>query len=378
MNDSILSYLREKGDVPFSEKPLGEVDALVLCQFSYLKFDGLVPSVDQMGDVTSLKELIMHPNREGLFLDERYEEANRELFQRMAESRRFGGLRLCAYVNLVEKDWETQFSAITILLEGERPFVAFRGTDETLIAWKEDFNMTFQSPIPAQLCALKYLGEIAAELEDSFFLGGHSKGGNLAVYAAMNCDAAIRGRIRRIYNMDGPGFWPEVREESAYDEIAERIVKILPRSSFIGMMFEQENSYKVTESNNIGLLQHDPFSWVVRDGKFVEAEDVSSGRKFIDETVNQWILTFNGDQIREFIRVAFSVLEAPQKEDLIQISEDKKESFLEMALAIKKLDAEERSRLLNGIKRLFEMAGLNALDKIDHLIRRLESELKKE
>jgi len=313
-----------------------------------------------------------------LFSDERYEEANRELFQNVAESRRFGGLRLCAYVNLVEKDWEAQFSAITIFLESESPFVAFRGTDETLIAWKEDFNMTFQSPIPAQLCALKYLGEIADRLGDSFFLGGHSKGGNLAVYAAMNCDAPIRGRIRTIYNMDGPGFWPEVREKSAYDEIAERIVKILPRSSFIGMMFEQENSYKVTESNNIGLLQHDPFSWVVRDGKFVEAADVSRGRKFIDETVNQWILTFNWEQIREFIRVAFSVLEASRKEDLIQISEDKKKSFLEMALAIKRLDAEEKRRLLEGIKRLFEMAGLNALDKIDRLIQSLESELKKE
>ena len=213
---------------------------------------------------------------------------------------------------------------------------------------------------------------------DSFFLGGHSKGGNLAVYAAMNCDAAIRGRIRTIYNMDGPGFWPEAREKSAYDEIADRIVKIIPRSSFIGMMFEQENSYQVTESNNIGLLQHDPFSWVVRDGKFVEAADVSNGRKFIDETVNLWILTFNRDQLKEFIRVAFSVLEAPEKDDLIQISEDKKKSFLEMVLAIKKLDAEERKRLFDGIKRLFEMTGINALDKIESLIQRLESGLKKE
>ena len=378
MNDFILSYLREQGNVSFSEKPLSEVDALILCQFCYLKFDGLVSDADHFESVTSLQELTVHPDADRLFLDERYEKANRELFQDMAASKRFGELRLCAYVNLVEKDWETQFSAITILLEGEKAFVAFRGTDETVVAWKEDFNMTFLSPIPAQHCALKYLGEIAGRLGDSFFLGGHSKGGNLAVYAAMNSEAAIRDKIRAIYNMDGPGFWPEVREKSAYDEIADRIVKILPRSSFIGMMFEQENSYKVIESNNIGLLQHDPFSWVIRDGHFVEAADVNSGRKFIDETVNDWILSLGREQVKIFVDVAFSILEAAHKDDLIQLGEDKTKNFLEMAAAVRKLDKGERKRMLEMIKRLFELAGLNALNVMELQIQKLEGEMKKE
>ena len=373
MADTILTYLKKQGDKSFQELPFNEVDALILCQFSYLKFDGLVPGVDETAPAVVLRELVGHPDQQSLFSDERYEKVNRELFERMAESERFGGMRLNYYVNLIEKSWETQFSAITLFLEDELPFLAFRGTDENLVAWKEDCNMAFLQPIPAQHCALKYLSDISRRFPGAFVMGGHSKGGNLAIFAGMNSTKMLQRRIKTIYNMDGPGFRPEVREMSAYDRIEDRILKFLPRSSFVGMLFEWEASYRVVESKNLGLFQHDPYSWIVKDNHFVEAKELRQGQKFMDTAVNDWIYSLSEEQIRMFIDVLFSVLEGSQAEDLIQMEEDKKKSMLGMISAIKVLDDDEKKGMTEMLKGLFEIAGRKALKEIDHKMKSIEA-----
>ncbi|MBO4515477.1 MAG: DUF2974 domain-containing protein [Lachnospiraceae bacterium] len=376
MTGTILTYLKEQGEIPFSEKPLNEVDSLILCQFAYLKFDGLVPDVDETAEPVPVKALSTHPDRERLFSDERYEKVNRELFLGMTESRRFGGLRLGYYVNLIEKDWETQFSAVTIFLEDGGTYVAFRGTDESLVGWREDCNMALHGPIPAQQCALKYLKRVAEKVSGSFFLGGHSKGGNLAIYAAMNAAPELQERILTIYNMDGPGFRPEVREKSAYDKVSDRIEKILPRSSFIGMLFEQEPRCRVVESKSLGLFQHNPYSWVVSEDHFIMAPDLYQGRKFMDKAINSWILTLREDQIKTFIDTLFTILEASEAEDLVQLEEDKKKSMLGMVGAMKEIDETTRRAIAEILKSLFEIAGRDALSELDRKLKETGKRLK--
>lgn len=365
MTGTILTYLKEYGEKSFSELPFGDVDALILCQFAYLKFDGLVPDVNLHVPPVSIQALAVHADREKLFSDERYEKVNRELFEEMVSCRRFGGLRLNAYVNLIEEAWETQFSAVTFLLEDGKYFIAFRGTDESIVGWKEDCNMTFMNPIPSQHCALKYVNLATGRWEGSFSIGGHSKGGNLAVYAAMNCSGPLRKRILKIYNMDGPGFRPEIRKNSAYDEIRSRITKLLPHSSLIGMLFEQEENYRVVESRSFGLFQHNPYSWIVEGDHFAEAEDVYESRKFLDQAINEWLLSLSEEELKGFISAFFSILEASQAKDLIEITSDKKKSMLGMAEAMKELKPETKKMMVEILKHLFEIAGNNALQDIN-------------
>lgn len=362
---TILDYIREYGDYTFSEKPLNEVDSLVLCQFAYLKFDGIVPGAGEHGDAVSMSFLENHQDKDRLFADERYRENNTALFRGMLDSARFSTLRMNYYVNMIETDKETQFSAVTFFLEDGTIYAAYRGTDETIVGWKEDFNLAFSKPVTGQLRSVEYLNEVASEFEKPFFMGGHSKGGNFATYAAMNCKEEIRNRIVKIYNHDGPGFRPEVRKQGNYDEIAGKVVKIIPHSSLVGMLLESHAAgYMVVESRSFGLLQHDPYSWLVREDEFVRVKDIYKGRRFMDETLNEWILSLNEEQIHSFVDTLYEVVSASKAVTLIDFTADWKKSMMAVAAAFKGLDEETASMLKRIIASLFELAGERAREEI--------------
>lgn len=371
MTGTILTYLKEHGRTSLKEMPFNDVDSLILCQLSYLKFDGLVQDVNQGRGFTELGALAENPGREGLFADERYAKVNRELFQGMLESERFGKLRLTDYINFVEKERETQFSAVTFLLEDGTVYIAFRGTDESIVGWKEDFNMAYLSPVPAQKSSVRYLNMAARHFRGKFYVGGHSKGGNLAVYSAMNCLPGVRGRIEKIYSMDGPGFRPELLKNCDYEKIADRVVKILPHSSLIGMLFEQDIRYRVVESRSVGLFQHDPYSWIVRGDHFVEAKDLYEGRKFMDSAINEWILSLDREHLETFVEALFTVLGAPEADNLVEMSADKRRSLLSMAAAMKDLDPQTSQMIGETMKALFEIAGNKVLQEINDKIKRI-------
>ncbi len=356
---TIIDYLREYGDCPFTDMPLNDVDSLVLCQLSYLKFDGLVPDLREGGTMVTLEEVAGHRDVDGLFSDVRYEKENRALFEGMMSGRRFRTLRLGSYINVIEREWETQFSAVTLRLEDGLHYIAFRGTDETIVGWKEDFNMAFLSPVPGQAYSVKYLNEVASRFEGPFCVGGHSKGGNLAVYSAMNCDPPVQGRIRKAYSMDGPGFRPEVLEESHYDRVADRVVKILPHSSLVGMLFERDIRYEVVESKNFGLAQHDPYSWLVEGRHFIKVQDIYEGRKRMDDTLNEWILSLDEKQLRTFVDTLFQVIYGSQAEDLITFTADWKKSVNGVISALREVDDETAEILRQTVKSLFEITLLH-------------------
>ena len=173
---TVLDFLKEYGRYSFREMAMTEVDSLALCQLSYLKFDGMVPGVKENGSSVTLKSLREHPDYEKLFADVRYEQENRALVEGMLAGKRFRNLKLNCYVNFIEKEWETQFSAITFILSDGTVYVAFRGTDETIVGWKEDFNMAFLSPVPGQAYSVEYLNTVASRILCPFYVGGHSKG----------------------------------------------------------------------------------------------------------------------------------------------------------------------------------------------------------
>ena len=332
MAGTVIEYLQKYGDISFREKPLNDVDSLALCQLSYLKFDGMVSDVRHNGPSVTLREIAERPDVDKLFGDVRFEKENRALFEGMLSGRRFRDMKLNCYINLVEKEWETQFSAITFILDDGTLFLAFRGTDETIIGWKEDFNMAFLSPVPGQEYSVKYVNMVTGWLHQPFYIGGHSKGGNLAVYSGMKCAPFVQKRIQKIYSLDGPGFRPEVLKECHYNAIEGKVVKLLPHSSMIGMIFERDIHYRVVESNSHGLLQHDPFSWLVEEDHFVET--------------------------------LYQVISASQADDLITFTADWKKSMNAVVTALKEVDDQTAEMLRGIIRSLFEIAKVKVREEL--------------
>lgn len=350
MARTMLDYLKTYGNVPFAQKPLGEVDSLILCQFAYLKFDGMVPGVYDNKPAVSMEDLFIHPDYEKLFQNTWFVKKNKELFEKMYESKRFHNLRMNCYINIIETEWETQFSAITFLLDDGSIYVAYRGTDETIVGWKEDFNMSFQTPVPGQAFSVKYLNMVVGKLHCPFYVGGHSKGGNLAVYAAMNCPKELQGQIIKVYNMDGPGFRPEVLETCDYSAIQEKVEKIIPHSSVVGLVFEQSDHYKVVKSKALGLLQHDTYSWIVNYGRFVDAGPFLQGHKFANDTMNEWILSLEEEKRRIFVDTVYQIITAAEKDNLIDLSTDWVKSLGSVATALKEMDEPTTEALKEVLK----------------------------
>lgn len=357
MADTVIAYVKNYGDYTFEEKPLNDVDSLVLCQLSYLKFDGLVPSPGQQRRAVSLRRVAADKAVDAIFADKRYEEPNRALFNAVLKSKRYRRMKMNYYVNHIDKERETQFSAITFYLEGGLKFIAYRGTDETLVGWKEDFNMAFQSPVPGQQYAVEYLEEVAARFSGEFCIGGHSKGGNFAVYAAMHCGEEIRGRIFKIYSMDGPGFLPEVLIKEKYAKIEDRLIKILPHSSLIGMMFENAAKCKVVESKRFGFFQHDPYTWLTEGDDFVCVKGIYGSRRFTNNTLNAWICSLDREKRKFLINALYQVISASRAENLIEMADNWRKSMAGMLTELKRVDKETRRLLLGLIKKYFEMTG---------------------
>lgn len=366
MPETILDYIRDYGDYTFTERPMSDADSLVFCQFCYLKFDGMVPLVSENRRSVTMKQLKEHADYEKLYADSRFEKDNRALFEAMYKSKRFRSLKMNCYINIVEPEWETQFSAITFFMDDGTMYVAFRGTDETIVGWKEDFNMAFQFPVPSQEYAAKYLNMVTGKLHNRFFIGGHSKGGNVAIYAAMMCTEPVKERIIRIYCMDGPGFPKEVLSKKEYGEIEERIVKILPHSSLVGMLFETSDHYKVVESKSFGLLQHNPFSWLLEKGEFIYVKHLSVSQKKKDETLNDWVCALSREDRKVFVDTLYQVISASKAENLIDFSADLKTSMNGMIMAMKEIDPETRKTLKKIIKLLFDIALQRMAPKKSH------------
>lgn len=356
---TILDYLREYGDYSFEEKPFGDVDSLVISQFSYLKFDGIVPGPEEERAPVSVAQIAAHADYDHLYADERYRKDNTALFTGVLKSRRFGEMRLWNYVNQIEPEQESQFSAVVCGLSEELVYVVFRGTDESIVGWKEDLNLAFSEPVPGQKRSVQYLTQAVRTIRGSFFVGGHSKGGNLAVYAAMHCDPQIREKISAIYDHDGPGFRPEVRMQGAWQEIEGRIRKTVPRSSLVGMILYTDGDYQVVESKTIGPAQHNPYTWLVDGDVFRIVDEIRPGQKFMDQAINDWILSLDQEQMHVFVDTLYRVIQASETDNLIDFSAHWFQSVQKIGKAMSEVDEETAGVVMQIMRALFEVFSLH-------------------
>lgn len=355
--ENIIGYVKKYGQNSFSKAPFNEVDSLVLCQLSYLNFKPFVPELSMKGETVPISSIWQQDRLEELLEGYWYKEKNEELLRALVSSRRFGSMRLSHHVNHIEEKTNTQFSAITCFLEEDICYVAYRGTDATIIGWKEDLNLALSEPTNGQKLAVEYLNKVADKQLGGIYVGGHSKGGNLATFAAMHCTSQIQERLLGIYNHDGPGFRPEVFAEGNYEAVRNRMFKFIPKSSIVGVIMENGKNCEIIESHSIGAMQHNAYNWKIAEDHFIRVQDRTAFKKVQDEAFNDWILSLSQEQLHIFADTLYDVVTASGAADIFAFGGDWKGSIAKSYEAVKDLDDETRSAIHTILHRLYQIAG---------------------
>lgn len=349
---NIMDYLEWRGDLTLEREPFCEVDNLLMSYLAYVRMDGIAPSPGE--PPKSLKEISeeffrIH-SEEYLKKEKSLTRLAWKVMPKMLETERFGGVRIRNYVNYISQKNEVQFCAMEILLDDGTSFVAYRGTDDTIVGWKEDFAMV-TGEVPAQATAVEYLNYVGHSCECELRVGGHSKGGNLAVYAAAQCEPEIQNRITVIYNNDGPGFRREFLESPGLAMIQSRIVRIVPESSIVGLLLLHNIKPQIIRSTQNGAMQHDGITWEVLGNRFVRAEEISMASAVFDKTLKKWMDEIEEPQRGAFIDDLFSVLEAPGVETFTELQNGGLRSLKEILSKIEDLQPESKKivqQLLKG------------------------------
>lgn len=358
---NIFDYLDWRADVPLSLDPFNEVDNLVLSELSYTDFSGIVP-----GDGTRIP---LSEACETFFSRHTHEEirANTSftakaplLMEKMITGQRFGTMTLRQFAEQSGDGF--QFSAVTFGLSDGTDYVAFRGTDGTVAGWKEDFNFTFMDETGGQRLSVQYLNGVSGRLR----VGGHSKGGNLAIYASAFCDCP--DQILEVYSNDGPGFKEEIVTRPGFQSILPKVKKIIPDSSVIGLLLSVEEDYTVIKSNAFGIRQHDALTWQVKRNRFVSAT-LSEPSKMTRKTLGHLFEKMNVEDRKIMTDLVFSLIESTGQNRFSSMSADKLKTAESILSAVRSLPPEKQQQGLKLIGQLTQSHGQTMLDYFFGLFR---------
>ena len=339
---NILNYLAWRNDVPFTLSYFNEVDGLILSELAYIDYEGMAShSLIPIKEVN--KNFFLHHDYEDIKKEATFTKRAPLLFKDMCDGERFSIMQLANYVNEVDEETSKQFSAITFLWD-QFIFIAFRGTDQSVVGWKEDFLLSSSSDTESEKAAVRYINQVGTLYPHKMILvGGHSKGGHLAVYGATYCDQEIKKRIKRVYSYDGPGFREDVLHSLAYCDIKSRIIHVIPDMSAIGLMLSYEVEPVVIKSDTLGLYQHDAFSWQVQKDQFVYTS-LSKLSTLFGIGLGNWLEELDDESRKEMITTIFSIIEATGKKHFKDMNLI---NFYEMIKESKKIPPTKRKELLS-------------------------------
>lgn len=311
---NLYFYLKSYGTKSFQEFPFNEVDSLLLSQLSYLNLNLVIPTIQEEKQPVSLVSVLSSEMIQNLSKETLDEKRNRKLLQLLVTAPRYEGLHMNYLMEQFHVEKIEQFSAVTFLFQNFC-YIAYRGTDLTLIGWFEDFNMALLEVIPSQEDAAAYLSQISLLLPESrFYIGGHSKGGNLAVYAALSCPSAIKDRIISIFDHDGPGFNRDIFQSDAYLEIEPKIYKTTCKEAMVGILLHHSERMSFVDSRSLGILQHDPYNWkITKQGRFKLVRNANLISRTFEKTVNNFIETTSLEDRRKFLDIMYQLSVAHPK-----------------------------------------------------------------
>ena len=356
---NLLDYLDWRVDLTLEQAPFNEVDNLILAELSFVDFKDIVPGPGE-GESIVLREaaeafFAKFPQGEKIDMGVLVPGAIPEMLRKMADSRRFGDMKLNCFVDHLDVGKGEQFAALAIETGDKAMYLSFRGTDDTLAGWKEDFELACMPEVPAQKKAVAYTWTVAKQFpRKRLRLGGHSKGGNLAVYAGVFCPENVQKRIIAVWSNDGPGFHDDLLDLPEHRRVAERIYSIVPKSSVVGMLLEHEEDYTVVDSDQLGFMQHDGFSWQVMGDHFITLRQVTQQAHLSDQELRKWVHGLSVEQRENLVNAMFDVLAASGAVTLTDLKDDSFKAVGAMIRAMKDLDKETRDGLWDFLAILFK------------------------
>lgn len=368
---NILDYLGTEF-ASFEEKPFNPIDSTTLSQFCMVRAEGIVPPLRERKTFSTfgavVKNLLSPTGHPAHFTDalraERYEHMFsglipgrvKENMLAIAASPRFRDMTIRDYLSLFDTERQTQFAAMTFVYKKEFAYVGFRGTDTSITGWRENFNMAYTAPVPAQEQAARYLEAVAPHLPHRLFVGGHSKGANLALYAALRAPSSVQDRIERVYTHDGPGFKAGTFSPDDWRQLDGRIHRTVPQDSIIGMIMESHTPPHVVRSTERGLMQHSPFSWEVDSDDFVYLDDLTDNAKFTDALLTEWLALYSDAEAAAIVDALFKAIEASGAQDATELFFGGAKTVALISEASKNIDGEARDTLANALGSLAELA----------------------
>lgn len=302
----INTYIKEYGDKTFNEEKFNEIDNVILSSVVYLNFDGIVPknkksiSLCEAGNIFLYKYNYFDVSKLGIAQKVSY-----KILKQIVNTKRYKDIQMYNYKYIVDTD--TQFGAVCFKVKKKFIYVAFEGTDNLLSGWKEDFQMAYEFPVPSQKLAVKYLNENIKLFDKNIIVGGHSKGGNLALVSSMYCKNRINKKIKRIYSNDGPGLKKEQIESENYSKVRDRLIHLVPNYSYVGVLLRNDK-FTVIKTNRKDFMAHAVSSWQVNKNEFIR-ENLSSISDNFRKSLLKWLDEHDLNQREKMISTVFKTLE---------------------------------------------------------------------
>ena len=344
---NIIDYLNMRGDLNFKQFPINEIDKIILARFSNLPFGKI--DFNKKETIESIAFKMSKLANEDFFWN-----SDKKFIQIIGKTKRYKELIVSDYSEIKDLLIEKQFAAITIWISKKLRYVSFRGTDTSLVGWKEDFNMAFMDDIPSQKEGLKYLNSIGKKYRGKLMVGGHSKGGNISIYAAMYCKPRIKRKVLEVINADGPGFNEKVIKSKEYLKVLERINTYVPQSSIIGRLLEHEDNYEIVYSSQKGVMQHDIYSWQLEGDNLVRVNDLTDESKIVSKVLKKWLEDTTPNQRENFFNIIYDVLVSTDVNDFNDFNVDTLKKIGTVIKSYKNIEKEERKEIEEMFKLLLE------------------------
>ena len=342
---NINDYLLWRGDIPLNTQyKFNEIDSMILARFSYLLFNKI-----EMKDEETIESI--SNKMKDFENDEFLYNGDKELIINLGSSIRFKNMIVTDYINSADKDIEKQFGAITVHLSTDEMYISYIGTDSTINGWKEDFNMAFMESVPCQISGLKYLENMAKKYPNKKIrIGGHSKGGNVAIYSAITSCREVQDRIIKVDNYDGPGFSSSIIKQYKNEEIIKNIETFIPQESIIGRVLNHKEKMTISLSTEKGVLQHDIYSWQVLGTKMLKSEKITNNSEEFNKTLVDWLENTTNEQRKVFIDTVFELFYSTEAESFGEIMQKFPISLSRILKKYQQLSEEDKKIMTDMVK----------------------------
>ncbi len=354
----LIEYARENQE-SVATKPLGIIDGLIFSQLAYINFGAVVPELRKDKVSVSLDFFASEAAKKSSGYPKMFEKIlagkkAERLLAAVANNPRYREIKLNYYVEEFDPRVTKQFSGVTFLVSEQETWVSFRGTNDELVGWEEDFNLTFSKTIPAQKEAERYLKKVARKTSGALFVVGHSKGGTIGTYGALALSGYHKKRLGKIFNFDGPGLNLNWWDKWQLRQVRDKYIKILPQSSIVGLLLEQSRDYLVIKSKRLGVMQHEAYSWLIKNDNLVYLPASSRTIRRFSHSFNSWLKKKTRKEREFFFQIFFNILEKAGVDEVSDLAKVSPKKLSKIWREAQDLDPKAKVQMMNMLKSLMQ------------------------